>query len=165
MPKLYIMSGLPFSGKTSLAKKIADRLGATYVCFDELWVSHEPDLPNDKVAGWRYVRDLAKTRISEELRAGTSVVYDDTNVGVDHRQEIREVGQSLGAETIVVLAETPDEIRLERMQETLETRNRHDVEAEHLKDAVEQFQRPDASEGVVTYRPDEDLESWLGKLG
>jgi predicted kinase len=164
MPKLYIMSGLPFSGKTSLAKQIATKLDATYVGFDQMWVEHENELPADKVDGWRFVRELAKSKITENLQAGVSVVFDDINIGADHRDELRELAHKEGAEPLVIFADTPQEIRLERMRENLATQERHDVEVENLKKTDAQFQIPESESGVVSYRSDEDLVGWLGKL-
>ncbi|HEY4505991.1 MAG TPA: hypothetical protein VJJ24_00855 [Candidatus Paceibacterota bacterium] len=37
MPELYIISGLPFAGKSILAKEMREITGAELVSFDDLW--------------------------------------------------------------------------------------------------------------------------------
>jgi len=41
MSKLYIMCGLAFSGKSTLAIKIAAHTGSEIVAFDKLWMEEE----------------------------------------------------------------------------------------------------------------------------
>lgn len=38
MTNLYIMRCLAFSGKSTLARKIAERTGSRLIAFDKLWV-------------------------------------------------------------------------------------------------------------------------------
>lgn len=164
MTKLFIMCGLPFSGKTFLAKKIAEKLGATYVGFDQLWVEHEQELPKEGDEGWKYVRQLAQDMIREELLVGQNVVYDDINVGLDHRAELVEVAKQAKASAVVVYANTPKEIREQRMEANLTSKDRHDVEVENLKTANEQFQEPAYPEVIMMYSPDKDFDKWLQDL-
>ena len=48
MPKLYIMCGLAFSGKSTLARKIAEHTNSKLIAFDKLWVEKDKDQPVPK---------------------------------------------------------------------------------------------------------------------
>ena len=58
MKKIYIMCGLAFSGKSTLARKIAERTGNTLIAFDKVWVQKdkEKSVPKNE-EGWRYILD------------------------------------------------------------------------------------------------------------
>lgn len=166
--KLYILCGLPFSGKTTLAKKIAEHTGSKLVAFDQLWLDLEADaqfassLTGDE--GWRTVRSVAKERIAENLKKRCSVVYDDTNVRFEHRDELRDLAREHGAIAIVVYIDTPSVIREKREKENLLTKRRHDVEPVNLKKALDQFEEPGPPEHVIVFSSENNLEEWLGKL-
>lgn len=166
--KLYILCGLPFSGKTTLAKKIAEHTGSMLIAFDQLWLALEKDinvassLKGDE--GWRLTRRVAKERIAERLKNNRSVVYDDINVRLDHREELREVARQHGAIPIVVYVDTPLVIREEREKENLLTKRRHDVEPVNSKKALAQFEEPGPPEDVIVFTSENNLEEWLGKL-
>ena len=155
--KLYILCGLPFSGKTSLAKKIAEYTGAKLIAFDQLWLELGKDtnvaplLKGDE--GWRLIRSVAKERIAENLKNSRSVVYDDINVKREHREELREVARKHGAIAIVVYVDTPLAIREEREKENLFTKRRHDVEPVNSKKPSLNLRNPDRQNRSLCFFP------------
>lgn len=166
--KLYILCGLPFSGKTTLAKKIAEYTGGKLIAFDQLWLELEKDtnvassLKGDE--GWRLTRRVAKERIAESLKNSRSVVYDDTNVRLEHREELREVARQHGAIPVVVYVDTPSAMREEREKKNLVTKRRHDVKLVNSRKALAQFEEPGPPEDVTVFSSENNLEEWLGKL-
>ena len=158
--KLYIMCGLPFSGKTTLAKKIAEHTGSTLIAFDQLWL----ELEKEGDEGWRLVRSVAKERIAESFKNSRSVVYDDVNVRREHREELREVATQHGAIAVVVYVDMPLAIREEREKENLLMKRRHDVDPVNAKKALDQFEEPGPPEHVIVFSSENNLEEWLGKL-
>lgn len=164
MARLFIMCGLPFAGKTYVAHQIADKLDAVYIGFDKLWVQHERELPTDKVEGWGRVRQLAQAAIREQLQAGHDVVYDDINIRHDHRTELSDLAEELGASAIIVYLDTPPEVRKQRMHDNSTSHSRHDVETENLDKADAQFEEPAPPEQVWVYRASDDLNDWLERV-
>lgn len=166
--KLYILCGLPFSGKTTLAKKIAEYTGSKLIAFDQLWLELEKDTTLASslkgVEGWRLTRTVAKERIAENLKNSRSVVYDDINIRFEHREELREVARQHGGIPVVVYVDTPAAIRAEREKENLLTKRRHDVEPVHSIKALVQFEKLGVPENVVVFSSENDLEEWPGKL-
>ena len=151
---------LAFSGKTTLAKKIAEHTGSTLIAFDQLWL----ELEKEGDEGWRLVRSVAKERIAESLEKGCSVVYDDINVRREHREELREVATQHGAIAVVVYVDMPLAIREEREKENLLMKRRHDVDPVNAKKALDQFEEPGPPEHVIVFSSENNLEEWLGKL-
>jgi len=95
---LIIFSGLPASGKTTLASKLATHLGATYIRIDSITLglkeeTKQPDLP-DKC--YRVARSLAL----ENLRIGNFVISDSVNPSVEIREDWNNVAKSVGAKFI-----------------------------------------------------------------
>jgi predicted kinase len=99
MPKLVITRGLPGSGKTTLAKA---------------WVAEQPDKRarvnrddlRDMLQGGRLgtaeqedaVTAVQQTAVRELLRAGMSVVCDDTNLVAKHARRFATTADRLGVE-------------------------------------------------------------------
>src|SRR3989344_6324144 len=122
-PILYIMCVVGFSGKSTLAKRIAEHTGAVLVSQDALFFEKEKELNLDQDSDeqWRMLLDMCLDKIRENLKEGKSVVFDNTNTKFEHREELREAAKSVGAETKVIFLDTPVEIQKERQYKNIET--------------------------------------------
>ena len=166
MPRLYIMSGVGFSGKSTLAKKIAEYTGATLVSQDGLFFEKEKELTLDLDSDeqWRVLLDMCLERIHQLLSEGKSVVFDNTNTRHQHREEVRLVGLSAGAEPIVVFLDTPIKVQRERQKRNRVTKERHDVKQEYLNQAIAELEAPTKEENVRIFKPDTDINVFLAGL-
>lgn len=160
------MSGVGFSGKSTLSKKIAEHTGAVLVSQDGLFFELEKKLNIDQDSDdeWRMLLDMCKEKIKENLALGKSVVFDNTNTRFEHRQEIRDIADSLGVQSKVVFLDTPIEIQKERQLKNKETGERHDVKQEYLDQAIAELEVPTESENVLVFKPDTNLEEFLSSL-
>ncbi len=159
------MSGLAFSGKSTLAKKIAERTGATLLSFDSMWVETEKLGPIPQGAeGWRYIRNAAKEKIQDLLKAGTSVVYDETNVRKEHRDELMDVAKSAGVRGVIVYMDTPLDVIRKREEENRISQGRHEVDPKLFEEVLSQLEVPTADEGAVFVRPEESAEEAAERL-
>ncbi|MES2213669.1 MAG: ATP-binding protein [Patescibacteria group bacterium] len=163
MPTLYIMCGVGFSGKSTLAKKISERTGAILVSQDALFLEKEKELNLDQDSDdqWRMLLEMCKEKIYQYLSEGKSVVYDSTNTRFEHREEIRKVAEPLGVQTKIILLDTPIEVQTERQKKNLETGERHDVKQEYLDQAIAELEIPAESENTLTFKPDDNVEDFL----
>jgi predicted kinase len=118
---LIIFSGLPASGKTTLASKLATHLRATYIRMDAILLglkeeTKQPDLP-DKC--YRVARSFAL----ENLRVGNIVICDSVNPTEELRKEWNDIAQSAGTPfihfEIVCSNKEEHQMRLETRNTTL----------------------------------------------
>lgn len=93
-PVLYIFSGLPASGKTTLGKMLARHLNAAYLRIDTVEQGLR-DLCNFKVEGEGY--RLSYRIAKDNLELGTSVVADSCNTIALTRKEWEETALAANA--------------------------------------------------------------------
>ena len=87
MQKVIILRGLPFSGKTTWAKKFNNKQGRSFVIFDvkdELAYIREQH-PEFSI---RELRDAADKKLTQTICAGYSVIVDDDNILDSHMERI-----------------------------------------------------------------------------
>ena len=87
MQKVIILRGLPFSGKTTWAKKFNNKQGRRFIIFDvndELAYirEHNPTL------SIKELRDAADKKLIKTICAGYSVIVDDDNILDSHMERI-----------------------------------------------------------------------------
>ena len=161
-PVLYIMCGLAFAGKSTLARKISEYTGSKLIAFDKLWVKKDKEQPVPKGAeGWKFIRKVGQDEVAHALKEGESVVYDDNNVRFEHREELREVASKFGARSVVVYLNTPLELIREREAINKTTAQRHDVEPENFNAVLEQLQIPTIQENLIEFKPEMNLGEWV----
>lgn len=165
-PILYIMCGVGFSGKSTLAKEIADYTEAILVSQDGMYFEKKDELniDEDDDNQWRMLLDMCKERIFENLTQGRSVVFDNINTRYEHRQELRDLARSAGATTRVIFLDTPLEVQKERQLINRQTGERHDVKQEYLDSAIAELEVPTQDENTFIFRPNDDLEAFLKAL-
>lgn len=112
MVKCFVMCGLPASGKSQQAKKLAEEYDAEIFSSDSLReemfgdVNHQAD--NDTL-----FKELHK-RIRECLVSKRMAVYDDCNISYKRRMEFLKSLRKITCEKIAILMATPYEVCLER---------------------------------------------------
>jgi predicted kinase len=96
-PTLYIFSGLPGSGKTTLSQSLARRIGAAHVRIDTIEQALR-ELCSVDVQGEGY--RLAYRLAVDNLRLGLSVVADSCNPIELTRREWEQVATEAGAQYV-----------------------------------------------------------------
>ncbi len=94
IPTLYIFSGLPASGKSTLAKLLAVKTGSTYVRIDTVEQGIR-ELCNFKVEGEGY--RLSYRIVRDNLALGINCISDSCNPIELTRHEWQQVAESVGA--------------------------------------------------------------------
>ena len=94
-PTLYIFSGLPACGKSTLAQKLAQYMGASFIRIDTIEQGLR-DLCSYPVEGEGY--RLAYRIASDNLRLGHSVIADSCNPIELTRREWEQVAIDAGAQ-------------------------------------------------------------------
>ena len=133
---LYLIAGIPGSGKTTLAHRLAEEHGAIVHSYD--------DLPgaNTKESMDGSVKRAWMEGIRADLEAGRSVIGDGLNLTVKERTELLSFVAGVPCEKVLCMKIVPPEICLQRNRER----------AARLPDFVvtqsaERFEAPDVEEG------------------
>ena len=115
MSKFYMMIGLPASGKSTEAKKIAKENNA---------IIHASDLLREELFGTADIQEdneLVFTelhkRIKTDLRSGKNVIYDATNISYKRRKAFLQEIQKIDCPKIAVFIATPYEDCLKNNQQ------------------------------------------------
>lgn len=166
MPTLYIMVGVGFAGKSTLAKAISDGFAIPLVSQDALYFEkhEELHLDGDSDEDWEMLLGMCKEKISGLLTSGQSVVFDNTNLKREHRDELRALADKAGARAVVVFLDTPETSLNERQEKNKVTAERHDVEQRHLDEAKRQLEIPTADEGAYVFTPTTGIAGFLASL-
>ena len=112
MPKLFVMCGLPCSGKSTEAKKLAVEYNAEIFASDDLRTEIFGDV-NHQADNEALFKELHK-RIRECLASDKNAIYDATNINYKRRMEFLKSLNKILCEKIAILMATPYEICLER---------------------------------------------------
>lgn len=111
MATIYIMSGIPASGKTTLANKLAEQHNAIVHSYDDMLMANTKQSMNGEVK--RAWLDGMKS----DLLAGRSVVCDGLPLTVKERKELLSNFADIPCEKVLVMKVVPLEICLKRNRE------------------------------------------------
>jgi len=162
MLQVYAMCGVAFSGKSTLARRIADELSISLISLDA--INHERGLRGGEglsIAQWEETSAIAMDRLRQCLREGKSTVVDDTFSRRFLRDRCRAVALEFGAEFTIVFVDTPIEEIRTRRDANHQRPTRHHVRHDVFEDHYRTFQFPTADEPVVRVVRGFDLQSWL----
>lgn len=163
-PVLYILCGLPYSGKTTIAKRLVKKFGWDYVSIDvireRLGFTWEE---NDKVTSddWNGIFDTAYTDMLKRLQNGKSVIFDSTNHNFDSREKLRTYAAEAGVESKVVFIDVPVEVIWKRWRQNQEMNTRSHIGKELVQWTIDHFEIPTTEESVIRYTLSMDLDEWL----
>jgi predicted kinase len=140
MAKLAIMCGLPRSGKTTLAKRLAHE-GWVQVCPDEIRMElhGQPFVKEAESRVWAVACDRAR----DLLKGDHNVLIDATNLTKKSRSSWCKLADEFGLILDIYLVETPLEVCLERNTGT------GAVPEDVLRRMNETYQRPTETEGRI----------------
>jgi len=148
---LYILCGLPYSGKTYLALKIIEKVSCVYISIDHIlkdfgydWDSN--NLPNEQ--GWKKVFDISYQKSQEALKNGLNVLYDSTNHTRISRDILRKVAYDVGANAKVIYVTTSVEIVWKRWEENSIKKDRSIVDKKLIEMTIKSFEAPTEDENL-----------------
>lgn len=165
MSTMFLMCGVTFSGKTTVAKRIASEFGCDYLSLDDineerdLWAGH--GIP---VEEWERTHGIALMRLSDRLDKGVCVVVDDTNNLRWLRDRFRAAAGEDGHEVVLVYVVAPIEDIRKRMAHAERTGERRLVADEVFEEHVASFEEPTSDESPIVYRSGEDVNELLTAL-
>lgn len=108
MPTYYFLVGIPGSGKSHFARRLAEEIVAVVVCPDEIRASYR--------VGSERAFEIAREQIKKNLKAGKDVVFDATNTIKKWRRENILAGNPFSSRVACCIFDTPLELCLERQR-------------------------------------------------
>ncbi|MCL2794257.1 MAG: ATP-binding protein [Microbacteriaceae bacterium] len=140
---LTVMCGLSFSGKSTFAALLAERLDAEIISLDAINAERGLDggqgIPLEE---WGRTNDIGHARAATALQAGRAVVVDDTGSPRFIREGWREVAASARASFSIVWVQIDAERQRERLLANRAEQQRHDVIDEVMAAHVDGFEDP-----------------------
>ena len=168
--KLYIICGLPFSGKSYISKELQRELGGRIVGRDaiyfdiggEFMLEETPEEDDDFL--WDALWPVAVQSAKNILLTGENVIFDDVCLQRARRDELREMAEKLGVESRLIFLDIPLEVTKERKFANKESKTRHDVPSAWLEADYIEFEPPEKDESPVIKKPEASLEEVLEKI-
>jgi predicted kinase len=145
-PKLVLMCGLPGSGKTTLARKLAADIPAIRLCTDDwqaaLKVSHSDEAFHDLLEDqlWAFGQAL--------IKLGQCVIFEKGLWRRSERDEKRREAQELGIDIELHYFDVSADELLRRLANRNAEGNPNacSVSKEQMQDIINSFQPPDEAE-------------------
>jgi predicted kinase len=158
-PILYLMCGLPFAGKTTVALRLAEAIDAVYISLDE--INAERGLYGGEgiaLDEWELTHRLALERLERVMRDSASpVVVDDTSNLRWIRDRWRETASRAGYDTRVVHVDPGIDVLRKRMEDTERSASRPTVASSVFKIVADSFEPPGQDENAIRIRSASEL--------
>jgi predicted kinase len=165
-PMLYVLCGLPFAGKSTLAAALAERLRIPAVRLDV--INHELGFGLDGAAilphEWDRTYAEAYRRLSQHLASGQSAIFDHANFTRAERDRARALAREHGATTRVIHVPVSEAEARARLLANRARGQRYDVRDEDFALVVEHFEAPVGEPDAVRYGADAPLEEWIAQM-
>lgn len=158
---LYILIGLPYSGKTTLTQELVSRLGFSKVSIDDVINERELEVEKMTQKDWNEVYSEGYVKVKTLLREGKTVVLDLANLKRSERQTAKNIAKSLGKDSKVIYLNIPSEEIIRRWEINEKTRDRDQLEEMTLQRAFDMFQEPAEDENYIIYHQQMDLDKWI----
>lgn len=164
-PTLYLLCGLSFAGKSTLARALEERFGWALVSLDAINAERGLD-GGGGIAGeeWQRTLEEAHRRAAEILAAGRSVLLDDTHCWRSLRDAGRDLAMEHGARCRVLYLEVPETELGRRMEENRRTGARNAIAPEIFAELLAGFEPPGPDEDVVLHHWGQPLAQLLDAL-
>jgi predicted kinase len=161
--RVYILCGLPFAGKSTLARELAARLGWTHLEVDAIHRERGQGLHGEQLSrqSWIDAYREAYRRLDELLRDQRTVLYDATNFRRAQRQRARQIAARHGATACVLYVTTPAMAAQQRLHQNRQLPARADVHDIDFAAVAAQFQPPTADEDMLQYNGAAPVAVWI----
>jgi predicted kinase len=114
-PMLLLLTGLPGTGKSFLARRLAEALPFVIIESDTIRKILFPQ-PQYTAQESRWVHRTCHALLAKLLKRGVRVIYDATNLIEYHRELVYRIGEKAGARLVVVKTVASEEVVRERLK-------------------------------------------------
>lgn len=158
---LCIITGLPYSGKTTLTKELVRRFGFTVASVDE--VMEEGHYSSEKMNqdDWNYVYSEAYRRLKHYLIDGNTVIFDGGSLLKSERNTIKGIAEKVGVKSTLIYVKVAKEEIKRRWAENQISKVRDHLVEETINHALSMFEEPTADENPIIYNQEMDVDLWI----
>jgi len=162
MKRLFIMCGIAFSGKTTVAMQLVQAVGCAYVSLDD--INAERGLHGGEgiaVGEWERTHGIAPERMRRLMAQGEDIVLDDTNCFSWLRDRYRESAHKNSYTVELVYLEVSlQEVQARIVQNSM-TGSRRSIESTVFGEHAQKFEPPQTDEVATVLRNAEDVSRWI----
>ena len=164
-PHLYILCGLPFAGKSTLARELVKSSNIALVEMDAINGERGLGLDGQVIlsADWDITYAEFYRRIAQLLAERQLVIADAANFIRAQRDQLRAIAQKYQAPSTVIYVNPPTSIVRERWQRNRQTGQRYDVRDDDFAHVVDNFQPPTDDEHVLYYDQFLPVGEWISR--
>lgn len=163
MKNLLLICGYSFSGKSTLANKIAKELSEPEVIsLDKINQDRGFNISKDiNRENWEQTHQIVIEQIKSSI--SKNLLIDDTNMFKKHRIRFAEAGISVGYVPLTIFIDTPKEVVFKRYQDYEKT-ERHIPPKEAFQYVLNNFEVPTSDENNIVCKYNSDFYEFLSKL-
>lgn len=150
---LFILCGLPYAGKSSVAERLLSEATAVHISIDKVFHDQGFDWATNKLptsAEWETIFDLAYADTHEALSGGKTVLFDSTNHTRANRDRLREIARAVGVPAFVLYVQTTEEEVWRNWEENKANPTRSVVDRGLVAEVIRTIEPPTADEHVMT---------------
>jgi predicted kinase len=165
-PRLYIVFGIPFSGKSTIVRELVRQRGCRAIVIDAINTARGIGIAGAPITleDWEISFASARAQLDDALAAGESVAYDGHIWSHAQRDDFRALASAADADITFIYLDVPESVARERWQANRQTAHRHDVPDDLFTQAVGLMEPPDEEERVMRYDGSAPIATWVAKL-
>ncbi len=164
---IIVLCGVPFSGKSRLARQLSDELKLKIVSYDnDIYAVHKHEVPAGTSPAKEYeaVQAIAREYLSGLLSSGESIIYDDLCLERDDRSKLQRMAKEHGANYVLVFLDTPEPVIQQRRTANLATTTRGHISDEKLRLDLSLLEKPGPDEDAIVVTPETSVEEVVGEI-
>ena len=142
---LFILCGLPYSGKTHIAREILKHASCVYVSMDFILTELGYDwdlnkLPDEQ--GWKEVIDISYQRSKKALKDSRNVLYDSTNHTRISRDDLKKIASEVNANVQIIYIDVAPDVVIKRWEQNKITKTRFILNEKLLNMTIDSMEIP-----------------------
>jgi predicted kinase len=163
-PIQYLLVGLPYSGKTTLAKHLKEKHGFAHINIDQLKIeAGYGDVGDDDVPDhiWDEIFTKADQLIVKYLKEGKNLANEYAWVTREWRDRARRIARQAGFDTKLIYLDIPHSEVKRRWQENLKTNQRFHWPEHEFQQYINDFEQPIEDENIIIYDQTTPVDDWI----
>lgn len=165
-PTHYLLVGLPYAGKSTMARELKDKKGFAHINIDQLkWDRGYTEVGDDDVPDkvWDEIFEDADRLLVKHLQEGKNVANEYAWITREWRDRARKVAGEAGFPTKLIFINIPPEVIKQRWADNIQKKDHFHWPEDEFQRVFSDFEEPAADEDMLVYDQSIPLEDWLKK--